>query len=84
VPPGERVVHDLSSEEKICPCGCEMQYIGEDQSEKIEYIPASMLDSCPLTLWVSMDADTRFWLYIDRIYLESEGEESPNTLRGYI
>lgn len=40
--PRECIVHDLSPEEKVCPCGCEMQKIGEDKSEKIDYIPAQL------------------------------------------
>lgn len=38
----ETVIHDLSSEEKICKCGREMCKIGEDKSEKIDYIPAQL------------------------------------------
>ncbi len=40
--PRERLVFDLSAEEKQCSCGCEMQKIGEDTSEKIDYIPAQL------------------------------------------
>ncbi len=40
--PSERVLHDLSAEEKQCACGCQMQKIGEDTSEKIDYIPAQL------------------------------------------
>ena len=41
--PRETVVHDLSKEEKLCTCcACEMQKIGEDRSEKIDYIPAQL------------------------------------------
>lgn len=37
--PRERVVHDLSEEEKICSCGFQLEKIGEDISEQIERIP---------------------------------------------
>ncbi len=37
-----RVFNDLSPAEKICHCGCEMQKIGEDKSEKIDHIPAQL------------------------------------------
>lgn len=40
--PAERILHDLSDEEKVCSCGCQMQKIGEDISEKIDYIPAQL------------------------------------------
>jgi len=34
------VIHlDLSPDEKICSCGCEMEKFGEDISEKVEIIP---------------------------------------------
>jgi len=39
----ERVVHDLTTEEKTCKCcGKELEKIGEDISEQLEYIPASV------------------------------------------
>jgi len=37
--PREQVYHDLTDAEKICDCGCELQKIGEDTSEQLEYIP---------------------------------------------
>lgn len=37
--PRERHIHDLSPEEKICSCGCQLKKIGEDISEQIERIP---------------------------------------------
>jgi len=41
--PRETVIHDLSPEEKMCACcNKEMQKIGEDKSEKIDYIPAQL------------------------------------------
>jgi len=41
--PRETIIHDLSPEEKMCAC-CdkEMQKIGEDKSEKVDYIPAQL------------------------------------------
>ena len=41
--PRETVVHDLTDEEKQCSC-CNQKLvcIGEDKSEKLEYIPASL------------------------------------------
>jgi transposase len=39
----ERIVHDLSSEQKHCThCDQDLRPIGEDTSERYEYIPASM------------------------------------------
>jgi len=32
-------VHDISEEEKICACGCQLSRIGEDVSEKLDIIP---------------------------------------------
>lgn len=40
--PRETVVHSLSVEEQRCACGHQMQPIGEDKSEKIDYIPAQV------------------------------------------
>ena len=31
-------IHDLSAEDKICPCGHEMKHIGEEKSEQLEII----------------------------------------------
>ncbi len=39
----KRVEHDVAPEEKICPeCGCDKKRIGEETSEQLEYIPASL------------------------------------------
>jgi len=38
--PRVRVEHDISEEEKICSCGCEMQRIREITSEQYDIIPA--------------------------------------------
>ena len=40
--PREHVIHDLSEEEKICTCGHALHQIGEDTSEKLEFIPAQV------------------------------------------
>lgn len=41
--PREQIVHDLSLAEKKCPtCGQELEKIGEDISEQLEYIPAQI------------------------------------------
>jgi transposase len=41
--PRERIEYDLSPEEKICPCcGKEKNCIGEEVSEQLEYVPASL------------------------------------------
>ena len=39
----ERIVHDLAESEKRCQeCGKDLRLIGEDKSERYEYIPATM------------------------------------------
>ncbi len=38
--PRHREIHDLSAEEKICACGCELHKIGEEVSERLDYVPA--------------------------------------------
>jgi transposase len=41
--PRKRVEHDAAPDEKICSeCGCDKKRIGEETSEQLEYIPASM------------------------------------------
>ncbi len=35
-------VHDISEEDKICGCGCELSRIGEDVSEKLDIVPAKI------------------------------------------
>jgi len=40
--PRERCVHDLSDSEKRCSCGNQLECIGEDVSEQLEYIPAQI------------------------------------------
>jgi transposase len=36
------VIHDLSDEEKVCPCGASLSRIGEDTCEKLDYVPAKV------------------------------------------
>ena len=38
--PRHREIHDLSAQEKICACGCELHKIGEEVSERLDYVPA--------------------------------------------
>lgn len=41
--PREVVVHDISDEEKVCDCCAgELHRIGEDKSEKLQFIPAQV------------------------------------------
>lgn len=36
------IEHDLSAEEKQCPCGAEMACIGTQTSEELDYVPAQL------------------------------------------
>ena len=39
----EQVIHDVAPEDKVCPeCGAEKCRIGEDTSEQLNYVPASL------------------------------------------
>ena len=41
--PRERIEYELTAEELACPdCGCVRAKIGEEVSEQLEYVPASM------------------------------------------
>ncbi len=41
--PRQRIVHDVADEEKVCPeCGAAKKRIGEEVSEQLEYVPASV------------------------------------------
>ena len=40
--PRIEIMHDLTSEEKLCACGCEKTCIGEETSEQLEIIPAQI------------------------------------------
>ena len=41
--PRKEIIHDIPEEEKVCACGCKMEKIGEEISEKLDYIPAQFL-----------------------------------------
>jgi transposase len=36
------VIHDIDESEKICACGCQLSRIGQEESEKLDIIPAKM------------------------------------------
>jgi transposase len=36
------IIHDLSEEQKQCPCGARLSLIGEEVCEKLDYIPAKL------------------------------------------
>ena len=36
------IIHDLSEQEKQCPCGTALSRIGQDTCEKLDYIPAKV------------------------------------------
>jgi len=41
--PRKRIVHEVPAEDKVCPeCGTDKNRIGEDVSEQLEYVPASV------------------------------------------
>lgn len=40
--PRKEILHDLSDNEKICPCGSHLSRIGEEVMEQLEYIPAKI------------------------------------------
>ncbi|MDM8539049.1 IS66 family transposase [Desulfobacterales bacterium HSG17] len=40
--PRIEVVHDIAEEDKVCACGSELTVIGQDTSEKLDYIPAKL------------------------------------------
>lgn len=40
--PRIRIEHDLSDAEKCCPCGCQLRFIGDEISEQLDIIPATM------------------------------------------
>lgn len=41
--PREKKIHDLPEDEKVCPkCGEDLDKIGEDTSEQLEFIPSSL------------------------------------------
>lgn len=40
--PRKKIIYDLADELKICPCGSALTLIGEDKSEQLDYIPATL------------------------------------------
>jgi len=40
--PRVEVVQDIPVAEQVCTCGCALTYIGDERSEKLEYIPAKV------------------------------------------
>lgn len=38
--PKRTIIHDISEEEKLCSCGCQLEKIGEDTTQQLEYVPA--------------------------------------------
>ena len=40
--PRERIIYDLSDEEKVCDCGHALNHIGEDITEQLDIIPAQI------------------------------------------
>lgn len=36
------IIHDLSEQEKMCSCGHQMDCFGQDECEKLDYIPAKV------------------------------------------
>jgi transposase len=40
--PRVEVIHDLAEDEKVCACGSQLSKIGEEVSEKLDYIPAKL------------------------------------------
>jgi transposase len=40
--PRVRVEHDLDEEPKVCGCGCILSKIGEEISERLDYVPSSV------------------------------------------
>ncbi len=40
--PRVEVLHDLTEQEKVCACGCALSKIGEESSEQLDYVPATL------------------------------------------
>ena len=40
--PRENIYHDISEDEKDCACGSSLSHIGEEVSEKLDYVPARL------------------------------------------
>ena len=41
--PREQIIHDLSPEEKVCACGCELTEIKPETSEQLDIVPAKII-----------------------------------------
>lgn len=41
--PRKEVIHDIPEKDKVCDCGCELEKIGEEVSEKLDIIPAQVI-----------------------------------------
>ena len=40
--PRRPIIYDLPEAEKICPCGCQLTYIGDEKTEQLDIIPAQI------------------------------------------
>jgi len=40
--PREKIIHDISDSEKLCACGVHLSRIGEEITEQLKFIPASL------------------------------------------
>jgi len=40
--PRKKIIHDLHEDQKLCPCGCALTLIGEEKSEQLDFIPATL------------------------------------------
>jgi len=40
--PRKKIIHDLPEDQKLCTCGCALTLIGEDKSEQLNFIPATL------------------------------------------
>ena len=40
--PREEVIYDITDEEQVCHCGCELVHIDDETSEQLEIIPAKV------------------------------------------
>lgn len=38
--PKRTIIHDITEDDKLCSCGCQLTKIGEDITQQLEYIPA--------------------------------------------
>jgi transposase len=40
--PRKQIIHDLTVDEKICSCGCELTHIGDEITEQLDIVPAKI------------------------------------------